>query len=175
MTRFKAICGVALLLAGLLLVITVTNSSASHASPASSSHGPAARVPVSQIDNSGVPAIPAHPSTGVAANNTSAPSFTKNDVIAYLNKYGFPVGPLVPGAHLKILTLQFVTARQASILMKGESVGVPDNSLVCYVKVQGPFLLENIHAPKSYTRTTADIGDMVFDAHTGNLLTWGFY
>lgn len=101
-------------------------------------------------------------------------------MIAYLNRSGFFAGPVVSGAHLKVLTVQFVTAKQASELMYGESVGRPDDALVCYVKVQGPFLLTNVHAgPANQSAksapTTAKYGDAVFDAHTGNLLVWGVY
>lgn len=43
----------------------------------------------------------------------------------------FFAGPVVSGAHLKILTVQFVTAKRASELMYGESVGRPAEALVC--------------------------------------------
>lgn len=130
----------------------------------------------------GGPAIPVHVSAGASTSYTNTsltPAFTKDDVTTFLNKNGFYAGPLVNGAHLKILMIQFVTAKQASTLMAGESVGRPDNYLVCYVKVQGPFQLTQVHAgpniPGMKTKTTAEIGDMVFDGHTGNVLVWGVY
>ncbi len=106
--------------------------------------------------------------------NTSSPSFTKADVVAFLNRYGF--APVVKGAHMTILSTQFVSAQQASKLMDGESVGRPPNALVCYVEVEGPFLLTGIsvpHQPGKHYPTTAKYGHMVFDAHTGNGLVWG--
>ena len=97
-------------------------------------------------------------------------------MITFFNKHGFFAGPLVKGAHLKLLTIQFVTAKQASNLMNGESVGRPDTYLVCYVKVEGPFRLKYEEAPPSAKGApTANTGDAVFDAHTGNLLVWGTY
>lgn len=175
MTRFKIVCGATLVLVFLLLGVVATTPSASPVSPKLPPHGPGTtNFSVSQSNLSGVPAIPVHTTTGVTANDAS-PAFTENDVVAYLNKEGFPAGPLVQGASLKILAFQFVPANQASALMKGEFIGRPDDALVCYVKVQGPFMLTYAHLPAGDTQTTADIGDIVFDAHTGNLLAWGFY
>ncbi len=122
----------------------------------------------------GGPAIQPH-----LSQNGAGSAFTQDDVVAFFEKYGFFAGPVVAGAHLQILTIQFVTARQASQLMHGESVGRPDSYLVCYVKVEGPFLLTNVHGgpprPNAKAPTTAKYGDAVFDAHTGNLLVWGVY
>jgi hypothetical protein len=96
--------------------------------------------------------------------------------VAFLNTNEFFAGPVVSGAHLKVLTVQFVTSKRASELMYGESVGRPDDALVCYAKVEGPFLLTNVSVPRGTKAvTTAKYGDAVFDAHTGNLLVWGIY
>jgi hypothetical protein len=131
---------------------------------------------VSRTYVSGSPAI--HPQ---AYPNASGAYFSQDDVKAFLEEDGgsFYSGPLVPGAHLKILTIQFVIAKQASQLMYGESVGRPDDYLVCYVKVEGPFLTTMVHGgpplPDIKHPTTAKYGDAVFDARTGNLLVWGIY
>lgn len=175
MTRFKILCGSCLLLIFILIgTMWLTHTTA--ASPPL----PPQRTPVHstfQITDSyvsGSPAIAVHPPT-----NATGPAFSKDDVSAFLNKYGFYAGPLVKGSHLKILTIQFVTAKQASKLMYGESVGRPDNYLVCYVKVQGPFLLTYVHGgphiPGIKDASTAEYGDAVFDASTGNVLVWGVY
>lgn len=130
-TRFKVVCGVALLVSLLFIGIAVTSNIAS----ASKINKNPPTVPQpNQIGNSqryapGVPAIPISKSSSSTANNASPPAFTKNDVIAFLNKHGFYAGPLVKGAHLKILVIGFVPAREASILMKGEDTGRPDNYL----------------------------------------------
>lgn len=182
MTRVKLWCGVILLLALLLIGGAIASnvveaSSISHKNPLATPQPFASGA--SQTYPPGVPAIPVYTSSSATANtasNPSTPAFTRNDVIAYFNTHSFYAGPLVPGAHLKILTIQFVTARQASNLMKGESVGRPDDYLVCYVRVQGPFQLRYVSAPPNAKMPpTANIGDAVFDAHTGNLLVWGVY
>lgn len=177
MLRFKVLCGATILLVLLIIGVAWFTHSATAISvkPPPPSPPPLQR-PFQQSYVSGNPAI--HPST---SQNASGPAFTQDDVIAFLNKYGFFAGPLAPGAHLKILTVQFVTAKQASALMYGESVGRPDDYLVCYVKVEGPFLLTNVHGGpdlpgiKTKAPTTAKYGDAVFDGHTGNLLVWGIY
>jgi len=117
-------------------------------------------------------AISPHPS----GNNPPGAAFSQQDVIDFLNKYGFVAGPPTDGTPLKILSIQFVTAKQASALMQGEFVGRPDNYLVCYVKVKGPFSRAVMHPPIQYKETKdASSGDMVFDAQTGNMLVWGLY
>jgi hypothetical protein len=109
-----------------------------------------------------------------SANNAPGAAFSQQDVIDFLNKY--PV-PTTNGTPSKILSIQFVTAKQASDLMKGESVGRPDNYLVCYVKLQGPFPSGSVHLPPGASLPGKDAtwGDMVFDASTGNILVWGLY
>jgi hypothetical protein len=93
-----------------------------------------------------------------------------------LNTYGFSLA-LVPGSHLTILINEFITAKQASLLMSGENAGRPDTYLVCYVRVQDPFLLQNMSVPSGtkLKKSTAKFGEMVFDAHTGNELVWGIW
>jgi hypothetical protein len=184
MKHFRLYLGSALLLSIFLVGITIalaTRSSADASASLSSPHHPPAQNTF-QVTTSYVPGNPAispHVSAASSGNNSSIPAFSKKDVTDFLNKNGFYAGPVVNGAHLKILSIQFVTAKQASDLMYGESVGRPDTYLVCYVKVQGPFSRMNMHAgpnlPGRKVKTTANIGDMVFDAHTGNLLVWGVY
>jgi hypothetical protein len=176
----------AVILVGGIVITQQATASSSNIPRAGNYHTPDASTSVRYMP--GGPAITVSTSTGASTTEASTnytdtsltPAFTKSDVETFLNKYGFYAGPLVQGTHLKILTIQFVTAKQASTLMAGESVGRPDNYLVCYVKVQGPFQLTQVHAGPHLpgmkkTRTTAEIGDMVFDAHTGNVLVWGVY
>lgn len=181
-TRFKVLCGIALLAIILLIGGAVTSNAAS---ASRFQKGPSVAPQPNQMGGSqtyppGVPAIPISTSSGATANtinNASTPAFSKNDVITFFNKHGFFAGSLVKGAHLKFLTIQFVTAKQASNLMNGESVGRPDTYLVCYVKVEGPFQVKHEEAPPNAkaASNTANTGDAVFDAHTGNLLVWGTY
>src|SRR5258708_21706488 len=139
MSRLKIGCSAALFLVLLIVGFEVFRSSAGANAPAKPTPPPAviAKHNVFQSSNTYVAGNPAiHPHL---AQNGSGPAFTQADVAAYFAKYGFYAGPVVAGAQLKILTVQFVTAAQASQLMVGESVGRPDNALVCYVKVEGPF------------------------------------
>jgi hypothetical protein len=172
MSRFKVATIAALVLA-LVIVGAVWYAASAAASNANAPYPPlhAHHFQVSDTYVPGDPAInPRLSQTG------TGPAFTQDDVVAYLNTNGFFAGPVVSGAHLKILTVKFVTSKQASDLMSGESVGRPDDALVCYVKVQGPFLLTNVSVPRgAKAQTTAEYGDAVFDAHTGNLLVWGVY
>ncbi len=172
MSRLKAVCGGAILLA----LVVLLGASGLVGSARATSLKPPAPTPVHeafQISRTyvdGAPAIQPHASQ----NAPAGPAFTQADVIAYLDKYGFL--PLAPGAHLQILTIQFVPAKQASQLMDGESVGRPDDYLVCYVKVEGPFLTAGLKlSPQAKAPKTVKYGDAVFDAHTGNLLVWGVY
>ena len=179
MSRFKVFCGMVILLALVLVGIAgLTGESATAAAIKPPAPPPGHQA--YQASQSYVPGNPAiKPSTSQnALPNTSGPAFTQADVIAFFQQYGFFAGPVVQGAQLQILTIQFVPAKQASQMMHGESVGRPDDYLVCYVKVKGPFLLTHIHgAPGSNANApkTAESGDAVFDASTGNLLVWGIY
>lgn len=172
MTRFKVLLGAGLLLA-LLLAGGLWIAQANGVSP----HPSALPPPVHSTFNvansyvSGSPAIQPRSSA-----STSGAAFTEDDVKAFFNKNGFFAGPVVQGAHMKFVTIQFVSAQQASQLMRGESVERPDTYLVCYVEVEGPFHLNPISQPRGTKKVdTAEFGDAVFDAHTGNLLVWGFY
>ena len=171
MSRFKAVCGGAILLA----VVVLLGVSGLVGSARATVLKPPAPTPVHepfQISRTYIPGAPAI--TPHAPPNSAGPAFTQADVIVYLDKYGFL--PLAPGAHLQILTIQFVSAKQASQLMDGESVGRPDDYLVCYVKVEGPFLTAGLKlSPQAKAPKTVKYGDAVFDAHTGNLIVWGVY
>jgi hypothetical protein len=163
-----------------VLAYTQKSTDASALNPSKPPHTPV--VPTFQGGNSsyitGSPAIPIHATVSTTDNNASTPAFSAADVTNFLNTNGFFAGPVVNGAHLKILSIQFVTAKQASDFMQGESIGRPDDYLICYVKVQGPFVYEG-HAgpphPNRHTRITADWGEVVFNAHTGNVLVWGIH
>jgi hypothetical protein len=176
MTRLKIWSGACLLLIVLLVVILAITHMAS-AAPTSTPPPPPTLGPfqISRTYGPGTPAIVPHIAAGFSPHSSVA-AFTKSDVMAYFNKYGFYAGPVVRGAKLQFLSIQFVTASQAFVLMRGESIGLPGNSLVCYVKVQGPFALKPISVPYGAKLvTTAKTGAAVFDAHTGNMLLWSFY
>jgi hypothetical protein len=119
------------------------------------------------------------PHLNLTPSQASKPTFTQADVVNFITQNGSPAGPLVAGAHLTILKIQFTTAKQASMLMEGESIGIPDNAPVCYVLLQGPFLAKDVHmSPQAASELHGRIPvasrvDLVLDGRTGNLLVWG--
>jgi hypothetical protein len=120
------------------------------------------------------------PHINLAPSQASKPTFTQADVENFILKSNSsPAGPLVGGAHLTILEIEFTTAKQAAILMEGEDIGIPDNAPVCYVLLQGPFKATGMHlSPEAASKLHGRIPvakrvDLVLDGRTGNLLVWG--
>jgi hypothetical protein len=68
-----------------------------------------------------------------------------------------------------VVRVAFLTSAQVSALLGGESTGVPDDTLLCYVELQGNFTFPS---PQGTTQTFTK-GVEVFDAQTGNLLMDG--
>jgi|SRR5579884_901008 hypothetical protein len=111
----------------------------------------------------GVPAIRPH--------IAGIPSFTAADVAQYI-KTGSSIRT-ISRAVPAITKTEFITAQQASNLLQGESIGRPDNALVCYVELRGPFHVEG-PLPQGASNPTLSTAYELFDAQTGNLLMWGF-
>jgi hypothetical protein len=98
---------------------------------------------------------------------------TSADVNSYLQTHPFVGGPLMKGANSPIVSLQFVTSKQASTLMNGEPTGLADTAMVCYVKLQGPFSPSAASLPPQAQKfSSATYAVEIFDAQTGNLLMW---
>lgn len=156
---------VALILAAVVIILTAANNASLVNQPENSTLQKQVRPQVTYAF--GTPAI--HPQTELPV------AYTKETVIRFLKTYPFPGGPTVIGKAPTIVMIGFISSKAASILMKGEQVDRPDNTIVCYVQLHGPFIATRISAPS--TTLTAkpiyNIGEMVFDAHTGNLLLWG--
>jgi hypothetical protein len=77
----------------------------------------------------------------------------------------------VPGTpNPVVVSVQFMTAQQASAQLGGESMGVSDSPRLCLVYVSGTF--QNTWGPVGPGTPVPPFtqGWMVFDAHTGNLL-----
>ena len=121
--------------------------------------------------NLGVPAIV--PSLHGTSNEV--PAITKADVIRYINANGYDGGPVVNGGHVVIEKIQFISAKQASTLIRGESADRPDTTIVCYVQLRGPFIIEALDVPLGVTNQVPPVlrGYEIFDAYTGNELQWG--
>ncbi len=161
--RFPAIT-VALVLTITLLSVALSHVMATDASTLSPNPPPIHNHP-SIYDTDGEPTIPAH---------KDGTLLTVADVQHYVLTHPFPAGPVVSGAQLKIEVLQLVTSQQASILMGGEYIGLPDNARVYYVVVKGPFILAGISVISGFQGPNRfESGEEVFDAKTGNRLVWG--
>ncbi len=163
---------IGVLLGGMLLLShpgMQDQSPASSQSPASPS---AADTPLSNTP--GIPAIVPHLLSPTAATGAASRArFTVSDVKAYLSAHPFPSGPVVPGASATILAIDFMTSQQASQRLHGESIGLPDRALVCYVTLHGPFTLKHIQQPPGAAPLPpVSTGVEVFDTQTGNLLLW---
>ncbi len=121
----------------------------------------------------GAPAI--HPTRDPSTNGGAA--FTAADVEQFIQTNGYAGGPTVSGKPPTILKILFVTSKEAGILLNGQDVGLPDDALVCYVLLNGPFY-ETAIPPYVPNRTppptplTYQTGYAVFDALTGNLLMY---
>jgi hypothetical protein len=97
----------------------------------------------------------------------SGPSFTAADAAQFATTHRMWHNLSNTPAH--VIQVQFLTSQQLSQLLGGESTGLPDNTLVCYVELQGTFTFQT---PSGATVTYSK-GVEVFDAHTGNLLIAG--
>ena len=123
-----------------------------------------------------VPGLPAIQPTKHVASQAEA-AFAEADVRQYLANHPL-FKPATPtgGAVTKVL---FITAAQASAMLRGESIGRPDDTLVCLVEVQGPLDMSGVSVPAGIPMDQskfkpAQTGVIVFDAQTGNLLITGY-
>jgi hypothetical protein len=107
---------------------------------------------------------------GIARTQPGTPAFTAKDVTQYINTHPFPAGPTLSRHPLSITSIEFITSATASGRLQGESIGVPDKNVVCYVQLVGAYNPSFISAPPGFHFTTANTATEVFDATTGNLL-----
>lgn len=159
---------------GLIIVILAqansTNANGDHSLPPP--HTPLGPIhsPIPASYATGLPAIRPHS----VSRSPSTPGFTVDDVKAYIPTASQPKLVPVQGARLTIEKVLFISSKEATQLMRGESPGLPDNALVCFVLLKGPFYVQVDYAPgapASTAQTASEIAE-VFDAHTGNLLVW---
>jgi hypothetical protein len=111
----------------------------------------------------GIPAI--------APRNDCTPSFTVQDVLDYESAHPFATRRTEAVGKLTITKIWFITSAEAGQQMSGESVGIPDGALVCYVEFYGTFRTGSSPGGEPTERTGT--ATQVFDAHTGNLLVAG--
>lgn len=158
------IVAVVVLLAMVLAGVLLSNALGTKASSSTSIQPPVHNHPTIHYTD-GAPAISLH---------SDGTLLTVADVRQYVNTHRFPGGAVVPGSHLQIMILQLMTSQEASIEMRGEYIGLPDNAPVYYVVVKGPFSMADLLLPPgSKGSQTYNEGEEAFDAKTGNLLVWG--
>lgn len=160
--------GFGLVLGSLLLIVILSSNGQVAAAPtqtASTNVTPSPSV-------RGIPGIPAiHPSL-TAATPASRARFTTANVQAYLKSHPFVGGASLKGTTAKVTSIQFISSGQASTLMHNADTGLPTTALVCYVKIQGPFMITAPTAPGAKKFPPVDYGIEIFDGQTGNLLMW---
>jgi hypothetical protein len=83
------------------------------------------------------------------------------------------VGPTLSGEIPTIETLEFVTSGELRARIE-TAIGLPDDALVCYAVIRGPFLATRISLPPGRGRIgptpmAGAIGE-TYDARTGRLL-----
>lgn len=160
--RVRLGCGVAVFL---VMSITTIGATAMAQGIPAGTPSPNSAPNVAPSQPVGVPAIKPHGPQGNGA------AFTAADVIQWGN--GHQIGMQPPGAvRPQIVSVDFITAAQASQRMQGESIGRPDSSLVCYVQAHGDFIE---YGPPGWQPEYAILHDytLVLDAQTGNILVEG--
>ncbi|GCE21730.1 hypothetical protein [Dictyobacter kobayashii] len=128
--------------------------------------------PTAPANSIGAPAIKPHLCT--------TPTFTVDDVRQYIKVHGFQGMRISSVTPISIASIKFVSSKEASQLMKGESTGVADDAIVCYVRVTGQFPAPSGpptgRIDKKSTPTPQPVynsGEEVFDGTTGNMLVMG--
>lgn len=122
------------------------------------------------------PGIPAIQPRKTGVDVTSA-AYTADDVRQYLLTH--QLFQTADGVAPVIAQILFIPANQASGLMHDAYVERAPTTLVCYVKIQGNLSTTGVGHPyvpgaSNTTPPPAHVGDLVFDAQTGNLLVRGF-
>lgn len=116
----------------------------------------------------GIPAIPARPELA----QSTGPHFTEADARQYLATHS-EVEYVVPGSPTPVLTsVRFMTTSQASAVLQ-ESLALPDTTLVCLARYAGSFQGAGgpFTANQSQSIPVEQSETLIFDAHTGNLLS----
>ncbi len=116
----------------------------------------------------GAPAIVPHLDARSTGPTSTAPAFSTADVVQYVKTH--PIWRNIAScATPTAVRVEFLTSQQVTSLLSGESTGMPDGALLCYVQMRGTFTF----AGSSGKTVTYHTGYEVFDAHTGNLLMAG--
>jgi hypothetical protein len=103
------------------------------------------------------------------------PAFTLEDMKAYLQSApSCTGGPTLSGRPPTIDTLEFVGRKELTDHLN-LIIGPPDDALVCYVVLRGPFRLTLMSYPPGAVQgiPVSETVEEMYDARTGDLLVWG--
>lgn len=103
------------------------------------------------------------------------PAFTLEDMKAYLQSApSCAGGPTFSGQPPTIETLEFVGCKELTERLN-LFIGLPDDALVCYVVLRGPFRLTLMSYPPGAVQgiPVSETVEEIYDASTGDLLVWG--
>jgi hypothetical protein len=103
------------------------------------------------------------------------PAFTVEDMKAYLQSApSCAGGPTLSGQPPTIETLEFVGCKELTDRLN-LFIGLPDDALVCYVVLRGPFRLTLMSYPPGAVQgiPVSETVEEIYDARTGDLLVWG--
>lgn len=102
------------------------------------------------------------------ALTVSGTRFTCADAAQWVDSHSVSLADV--SAQPVVDTCVFITSQQASVRLKGESLGIPDNSLVCYVTFHGSFTVTGPNGKMVTYKKAVE----VFDAQMGELLLVSF-
>jgi hypothetical protein len=127
-------------------------------------HEPSIRpLDLSQVHPEAPPGSPA-----IRTRKTGIPAFSLDDAKEYVKNHPLR-GRSNTGRSFTITRVEFMSSKQVSDLLHGESTGFPDGHTMCYVEIQGPITFSG---PEGVALTYNGAVE-VFDGETGNLLIVG--
>ncbi len=108
-----------------------------------------------------------------AGTDPSVPNFTAQDVIDYVSTHPMRFQIVTDPARL-VETVQFLKVEQANQIVN-DKIPLAPGTLVCLVKLHGTFSRGDPFSGTRFAGTpvTSPNGYEVFDAHTGNLISYG--
>jgi hypothetical protein len=129
---------------------------------------PAGQKPVALQLPQGTPMRP----QGLPAIKTTPGSpapLSKNDVASYFTTHNLPSLSAKTG-QVHVVSVEFLTSKQVSDRLQGESTGIPDGDPVAFATLSGTF---TVSSPLKTKLATFSSAYAVFDGGTGNLLMAG--
>jgi hypothetical protein len=105
----------------------------------------------------------------IKATPGAASPFSKSDVVSYFATHNLPRLSGKPG-QVHVVSLEFLTSKQVSDRLHGESTGLPDGDPVGFATLSGTFA---VSGPPPAKHATFSSAYAAFDGATGNLLMAG--